>query len=237
MTLEHKIEQVLAVLAQAAREHAPAVFANSLGAEDMVLTDLIARHRPDIAMFSLDTNRLPDETCQLMQQVQQHYGIPLQVYYPDTRLIAEYVAQYGKDGFYDSVEARKRCCAIRKVEPLRRALSGKGAWITGMRREQAATRGTLEVSAFDADNGLQKFNPLLEWSNDEVWAYIRRYEVPYNRLHDRFYPSIGCAPCTRAVTPGEDIRAGRWWWEEPHQKECGLHVGGKFAQAQISVLA
>jgi phosphoadenosine phosphosulfate reductase len=232
MTLERKIEQVIAVLAQAAREHAPAVFANSLGAEDMVLTDLIVKHQPEIAMFSLDTNRLPDETYELMQQVQRHYGIPLRVYYPDVRLIAEYVAQYGKDGFYDSVEARKRCCHIRKVEPLRRALSGKGAWITGMRREQAATRSGLEISAFDADNGLHKFNPLLDWGADDVWAYIRQFNVPYNKLHDRFYPSIGCAPCTRAVTPGEDPRAGRWWWEEPHHKECGLHVGGKFAPAQ-----
>ncbi len=224
MTLEHKIEQVIAVLAQAMREHAPVSFANSLGAEDMVLTDLVIKHQPDIAMFTLDTNRLPKETYELMQEVRRHYDIPLQIYYPDTRLIAEYVAQYGKDGFYDSVEARKRCCHIRKVEPLRRALSGKGAWLTGMRQDQAVTRGTLQLSSFDEGNSLHKFNPLLDWSNDDVWAYIRQYDVPYNKLHDRFYPSIGCEPCTRAVTPGEDIRAGRWWWEHPQNKECGLHV-------------
>lgn len=233
MTLEKKTEQVLALLAQAARDYAPAVFANSLGAEDMVLTDLIAKNflaenGRDIAMFSLDTGRLPQETYDLMQEVREHYGIPLQIYFPDSALVEGYVAQQGVNGFYASVDNRKRCCYIRKVEPLKRALSGKRAWITGMRREQAATRGELEVSAFDADNGLHKFNPLLEWSNADVWEYIKANGVPYSKLHDRFYPSIGCAPCTRAITPGEDVRAGRWWWEDPQNKECGLHVGAKF---------
>ena len=130
----------------------------------------------------------------------------------------------GVNGFYESIKARKDCCFVRKVEPLRRALAGKGAWVTGMRRDQAVTRGTLEVSAFDADNGLQKFNPLLDWTNKDVWAYIRQHDVPYNKLHDQFYPSLGCAPCTRSVTPGEDIRSGRWWWEDPNSKECGLHA-------------
>ena len=224
MSLEQKIEQVLAVLEHAVRDYSPVVFASSLGAEDMVLTDLIARHRPDIAMFSLDTGRLPQETYDLMQEVRRHYDVPLAVYCPDGKLVEEYVAQHGINGFYDSVENRKACCHIRKVEPLKRALSGKKAWITGMRRDQAVTRGTLEVSSFDTDNGLQKFNPLLEWSNKDVWAYIRKNDVPYNKLHDQFYPSLGCAPCTRSVTPGEDIRAGRWWWEDPASKECGLHV-------------
>ncbi|GAB1234308.1 hypothetical protein UT5_07020 [Ferrigenium sp. UT5] len=222
--LNQKIADTLVVLQQAASEFAPVVFANSLGAEDMVLTDLIAKYQPDIAMFSLDTGRLPQETYDLVQAVNRRYALPLQVYFPDSRLIEEYVAQHGINGFYDSVENRKRCCFVRKVEPLRRALKDKGAWITGMRRDQAVTRGTLEVSAFDADNGLQKFNPLLDWSNNDVWAYIRQNDVPYNKLHDQFYPSIGCAPCTRSVTPGEDIRAGRWWWENPESKECGLHV-------------
>ena len=143
---------------------------------------------------------------------------------PFVGLDDSHVAQHGINGFYDSVENRKGCCFVRKVEPLRRALAGKGAWITGMRRDQAATRGTLEVSSFDAGNGLQKFNPLLEWSNRDVWAYIRQHDVPYNKLHDQFYPSLGCAPCTRSITPGQDIRAGRWWWEDPASKECGLHV-------------
>lgn len=229
--LQNKVEQLKKVLQQAVLNFSPLCFANSLGAEDMVLTDIIAKHRLDIEIFSLDTNLLPDETYALIKQVRNHYGIALQVHRPDPQQIAEYIAQHGKDGFYESVEARKRCCYIRKVEPLRHALEGKRAWITGMRREQAATRGNLEVSSFDADNGLQKFNPLLDWTNAEVWEYIKTNDVPYNALHDRLYPSIGCAPCTRAITPGEDIRAGRWWWERPESKECGLHVGGKFNRA------
>lgn len=223
--LQTKIAQTIAVLQQAVREFAPVTFANSLGAEDMVLTDLIAKHQPDIQMFSLDTGRLPQETYDLMQQVRNRYNVPLQVYFPDASQIEKYVAQHGVNGFYDSVENRKACCNVRKVEPLKRALAGKKAWITGMRREQAVTRGSLEVSSFDADHGLQKFNPLLDWTNAEVWEYIKANDVPYNALHDQFFPSIGCAPCTRAITPGEDIRAGRWWWEDPENKECGLHVG------------
>jgi phosphoadenosine phosphosulfate reductase len=223
--LQQKIAQTIAVLEQAVREFSPVTFANSLGAEDMVLTDLIAKHQPNIDMFSLDTGRLPQETYELMQQVRDRYNVPLIVYYPDAQHLELFVAQHGVNGFYGSVENRKACCHVRKVEPLRRALIGTKAWITGMRREQAVTRGSLEVSAFDADNGIQKFNPLLEWTNAEVWEYIKANDVPYNSLHDQFYPSIGCAPCTRAITPGEDIRAGRWWWEDPQNKECGLHVG------------
>jgi phosphoadenosine phosphosulfate reductase len=231
MDMQQKIDRVVAVLQQAVSEFSPVCFANSLGAEDMVLTDLIVKNRLDIEMFSLDTGRLPQETYDLMQEVRRHYAAPLQVYFPDSARVEEYVAQHGINGFYDSVENRKGCCFVRKVEPLRRALKGKGAWITGMRRDQAATRGTLEVSSFDADNGLQKLNPLLDWSNKDVWAYIRQHDVPYNKLHDRFYPSLGCAPCTRSITPGEDIRAGRWWWEDPKNKECGLHASnsGKVA--------
>lgn len=230
MTLELKITQVLSVLERAVSECFPVAFANSLGAEDMVLTDLIAKHFPahdgrHISVFTLDTGRLPQETYDLMQEVRTTYGLPLQVLFPDRALLEEYAAQSGVNGFYDSVANRKRCCHIRKVEPMKRALAGKRAWITGMRRDQAVTRGGLEVSAFDADNGLQKFNPLLDWTNEDVWAYIRQNEVPYNALHDRFYPSIGCAPCTRAITVGEDIRAGRWWWESEDSKECGLHIG------------
>ena len=222
--LKKKIEQVKDVLADAARDFSPVTFANSLGAEDMVLTDLIAKFQPDIAMFSLDTGRLPQETYDLMQALRERYSVPLQIYFPDHAQVENYVAQSGVNGFYDSVENRKECCRIRKVLPLKRALAGKKAWITGMRRDQAVTRGSLEVSSFDADHGLQKFNPLLDWTNAEVWEYIKQNDVPYNKLHDRFYPSIGCAPCTRSVTPGEDIRSGRWWWENPENKECGLHV-------------
>ena len=228
--LNKKIEQVKDVLADAARDFSPVTFANSLGAEDMVLTDLIAKNfmdknGPDIAMFSLDTGRLPQETYDLMQAVRERYSVPLQIYFPDSAQVENFVAQNGVNGFYDSVENRKECCRIRKVQPLKRALAGKKAWITGMRRDQAVTRGGLAVSSFDADHGLQKFNPLLDWTNAEVWEYIKQNDVPYNKLHDRFYPSIGCAPCTRSVTPGEDIRSGRWWWENPENKECGLHVG------------
>lgn len=222
--LQQKIEQVKVVLAEAAANFAPVTFANSLGAEDMVLTDLIARYQPDIEMFSLDTGRLPQETYDLMQEVRQRYSVPLSIYFPDRVLIEGYVAQNGINGFYDSVELRKGCCHIRKVEPLKRALTGKRAWLTGMRRDQAVTRGNLEVSSFDADHGLQKINPLLDWTNAEVWEYIKQNNIPYNKLHDRFFPSIGCAPCTRSVTPGEDIRSGRWWWENPENKECGLHL-------------
>lgn len=222
--LAGKIDQALSVMADAVRNYTPVCFASSLGAEDMVLTDLIAKYRPEIEIFSLDTGRLPQETYDLMQEVRRYYGVPLKVYFPDGKLVEEYVGKHGINGFYDTVESRKACCFARKVEPLRRALKGKGGWITGMRRDQAVTRGTLELSSFDTDNGLQKFNPLLEWSNKDVWAYIRQQDVPYNKLHDQFYPSLGCAPCTRSVTPGEDIRAGRWWWEDPSSKECGLHT-------------
>ena len=222
--LQQKIEQVKTVLAEAARDFSPVTFSNSLGAEDMVLTDIIAQYQPDITMFSLDTGRLPQETYDLMQEVRKRYSVPLQIYFPDAAQVEKYVAQNGVNGFYDSVENRKACCHIRKVEPLKRALTDKKAWITGMRRDQAVTRTGLEVSSFDADHGLQKFNPLLDWSNAEVWEYLKQHDVPYNKLHDQFYPSIGCAPCTRAVTPGEDIRSGRWWWENPEGKECGLHV-------------
>ena len=222
--LQKKIEQVKDVLAEAARDFSPVTFANSLGAEDMVLTDLIAKFQPDIAMFSLDTGRLPQETYDLMQAVRERYSVPLQIYFPDSAQVENFVAQNGVNGFYDSVENRKECCRIRKVQPLKRALAGKKAWITGMRRDQAVTRGGLTVSSFDADHGLQKFNPLLDLTHAEVWEYIKQNDVPYNKLHDHFYPSIGCAPCTRSVTPGEDLRSGRWWWENPENKECGLHV-------------
>jgi phosphoadenosine phosphosulfate reductase len=223
--LNQKVEQVKQVLADAVRDFSPVTFANSLGAEDMVLTDLIVKYQPDIVIFSLDTGRLPQETYDLMQAVRERYSVPLNIYFPDSIQVENYVAKNGVNGFYDSIDNRKSCCHIRKVEPLKRALKGKKSWITGMRRDQAVTRGSLEVSSFDADHGMQKINPLLDWSNSEVWEYLKQNNVPYNKLHDRFYPSIGCAPCTRSVTPGEDIRSGRWWWENPENKECGLHVG------------
>ncbi len=218
-----------ALLADIAGNWAPAAFANSLGAEDMVLTDLIAKFNANspahpIEIFSLDTGRLPLETYDLMAAVQAHYGLKLKIYFPQASTVEDYVRANGINAFYESIELRKGCCYVRKVEPLKRALAGKKAWITGMRAEQAATRGNLATREYDEGNGLEKFNPLADWSEKEVWTYIKQNAVPYNALHDKFYPSIGCAPCTRAVTPGEDIRSGRWWWEAPESKECGLHV-------------
>lgn len=223
MSLEHKIGEVRKLLDRAQEDYAPVTFASSLGAEDMVLTDLIARYYPSISMFTLDTGRLPEETYRLMKEVADRYGVHIAVFFPDFAAVEAYVAQNGPNGFYDSVDLRKQCCHIRKVEPLKRALKGKGAWITGLRRDQAATRKDLASVEFDSEQGLQKFSPLLDWSLTEVWAYLKQFDVPYNALHDRGYTSIGCAPCTRAITPGEDVRAGRWWWEDPEIKECGLH--------------
>jgi phosphoadenosine phosphosulfate reductase len=225
--LGNKIEAVIEVLKEIERDYSPAVLATSFGAEDMVLLDLICKHAPGIEVFTLDTGRLPKETYELMQEVKTHYQKEVQVYYPDTAQIEAFVTSNGPNAFYDSVEMRKQCCGIRKVQPLNRALTGKKAWLTGMRRSQSVTRAELPVSEWDEDHGLQKFSPLTDWSNGNVWAYIRAFEVPYNKLHDEGYASIGCAPCTRAITAGEDIRAGRWWWENPETKECGLHVKSK----------
>lgn len=221
--LQEKIDAAVAVLRTIAAEHAPATFANSFGAEDMVLTDLICQHAPAIEIFTLDTGRLPAETYDLMQTAMARYGRRFTPYFPRHEAVEEYIAAHGPNAFYESVELRKSCCHMRKVEPLRRALQGKTSWVTGLRREQAPTRTDLGVSEWDAGNGLQKFNPLIDWTNRDVWDYIRHFNVPYNALHDRHYPSIGCAPCTRAIAVGEDIRAGRWWWENPESKECGLH--------------
>ncbi|QNM95119.1 phosphoadenylyl-sulfate reductase [Chitinimonas koreensis] len=223
--LEAKLAHTVAQLQRIAAEHAPAVFANSLGAEDMVLTDLIARHGIAIDIFSLDTGRLPAETYDLMQRTAEAYpAVPVKVYFPRAESVEAYVNVQGINAFYQSIEARKECCRIRKLEPLARALTGRQAWVTGLRREQSTTRTDMQEQEWDAGNGLQKFNPLLEWTEREVWDYIKAYAVPYNALHDRHYPSIGCAPCTRAIAVGEDVRAGRWWWENPENKECGLHA-------------
>ena len=222
--LAEKLAKTTALLHEIATSFVPAAFASSLGAEDMVLTDLIVREKLGIEIFSLDTGRLPAETYALMGEVQKRYGLKLKLYYPRHDLIEAYTREHGINAFYDSVELRKGCCQIRKVEPLQRALAGKKAWITGQRSQQAATREGLPLRQFDEGNGLEKLNPLAEWTEKEIWAYIRSHDVPYNALHDKHFPSIGCAPCTRAISVGEDIRAGRWWWESPENKECGLHV-------------
>ena len=219
-----KVAAACTLLRRIASDYSPAIFANSLGAEDMVLTDLIDGEDLDIEIFSLDTGRLPLETYDLIAEVKIHYGLPLKLYYPRHDLLETYTRAHGINAFYESVALRKGCCYARKVEPLQRALAGQKAWITGMRAQQSATREGLPVQSFDEGNGLEKFNPLSDWTENEVWAYIKLHKVPYNALHDKFYPSIGCAPCTRSVTPGEDVRSGRWWWENPESKECGLHV-------------
>ncbi|KQT43536.1 MULTISPECIES: phosphoadenylyl-sulfate reductase [unclassified Methylophilus] len=223
-SVQAKRAQALELLKAAVAEFPAITFANSYGAEDMVLTDLIAKEQLPIEIFSLDTGRLPAETYTLMADVENTYTIKPMVFFPRHEAVENYVRTQGINAFYESIELRKACCHMRKVEPLQRALSGKQAWITGMRAEQATTRSNLPTREYDAGNKLEKFNPLSDWTEKEVWAYIRMYSVPYNDLHDQFYPSIGCAPCTRAVAMGEDIRAGRWWWEDPTNKECGLHV-------------
>jgi phosphoadenosine phosphosulfate reductase len=212
------------ILERIAADFSPAVLASSLAAEDMVITDLILQHQLPIAIFSLETGRLPPETLAVVDKVRQRYGYEIELYYPNPDSVADYIHSHGLNGFYDSVDLRKQCCQIRKVEPLGRALAGKQAWITGQRRSQSNTRSNLDLQEFDAAHGLAKFNPLADWSEQDVWHYLHRHEVPYNALHDAGYPSIGCAPCTRAIQPGEDVRAGRWWWETPDSKECGLHV-------------
>ncbi len=224
--LMHKISQVVEQLLSAVVTYEQnLILANSLGAEDMVLADLLSRHLPEIPQFVLDTGRLPEETLSLLAKMAERYPkAVIEVYYPESSAVESYVRHYGINGFYTSQSLRKTCCSVRKLEPLKRALKGRKAWITGLRREQSVTRDTVAFSAWDDANGLQKLNPLADWSLDEVWAYIHHFDVPYNALHDQHYPSIGCAPCTRAISVGEDLRAGRWWWENPETRECGLHA-------------
>ena len=218
-----KVEEALALLREASVAYSPAVLASSLGAEDMVLLDLIAREQLEIGVFTLDTGRLPQETYDLLQLARQRYTVPIMVFAPESADIEAYVAAHGPNGFYDSVVLRQECCRLRKVRPLQRALAGKRAWITGLRRAQSAGRSAVAFQEWDRERKLQKFNPLADWSDEEMWKYINFHNVPVNSLHDKGYPSIGCAPCTRAIAPGEDVRAGRWWWENPEFNECGLH--------------
>ena len=196
---------------------------SSLSAEDQVLTDMLCKLTPHPRIFTLDTGRLFPETYGLIDRTNMHYGIRVELFFPDYREVEKLVAECGMNGFYESLENRKRCCRVRKLEPLRRAFATLDVWICGLRREQSVTRETMRLVEWDEANGLVKLNPLIGWHEAQVWEYIRRHGVPYNKLHDQGFPSIGCQPCTRAVHPGEDIRAGRWWWESPDHKECGLH--------------
>jgi phosphoadenosine phosphosulfate reductase len=198
-------------------------FASSFGAEDQVITHLLCQLEKPVHIFSLDTGRLPQETYNVMERTCKYYQINIEVLVPDTKQLEELLGAHGPNSFYESVELRKQCCHVRKVEPLRRKLAGLDAWICGLRRDQAVTRTALEYIEWDKSNGLVKINPLADWTNEQLWQFIHGNNIPYNVLHDKGYPSIGCAPCTRAVEVGEDIRAGRWWWEHPASKECGLH--------------
>jgi phosphoadenosine phosphosulfate reductase len=221
---DERVADTLAVLRDAAQAHAGRIVqATSLGAEDMVLTDLIARHKLPITLATLDTGKLHDETLALIPRIEQRYGLTVKVFRPAETAVVQFVARHGERAMFDSIDLRKACCAVRKLEPLSRLLDGMDAWVTGLRREQSAQRAEVPPSEVEA-SGRIKFNPLTAWSWADVWHYIKSHDVPYNALHDQFFPSIGCAPCTRAIALGEDFRAGRWWWEDEAAKECGLHV-------------
>lgn len=213
--------------------HPRVALACSFQAEESVLIDLMHKLKgPNFRIFTLDTGRLNQETYDCMDAIRDRYGIEVEVFFPDNAKVEAMVRQNGLNLFYKSVDARKVCCGIRKVEPLNRALASLAAWMTGLRREQAVTRAGVRKVEIDKDHGgIAKINPLVDWTEKQVWDYLKENQVPYNRLHDVGYPSIGCAPCTRAVKPGEDIRAGRWWWENPETKECGLHVSSDHAEA------
>ncbi|WP_073571124.1 phosphoadenylyl-sulfate reductase [Algoriphagus zhangzhouensis] len=199
------------------------VFSTSLGQEDQVITQLIAQNQIPVKIFSLDTGRLFPETLELLARTESKYNTRIQVYYPERESVENLVAEQGINGFYNSVENRKSCCYVRKVEPLKRALAGNEVWVTGLRAEQSANRSGMKRIEWDDGNQIFKYNPLLDWSYDQMIAYIEEKGIPYNPLHDKGFISIGCAPCTRAILPGEDARAGRWWWEDS-KKECGLHA-------------
>ena len=199
--------------------------ASSFGAEDIVVIHMMKQVRDDIRVFSLDTGRMHEETYACADAVRSHLGVNIEWYFPDRTEVEKLERAKGLYSFRESVENRKECCGVRKVEPLNRALGDLKAWITGLRRDQNVTRGTVEPVETDQQHGgIKKLNPLADWPNERVWDYIHEHKLPYNELHDRGFPSIGCAPCTRAIDSGEDERAGRWWWENPENKECGLHL-------------
>jgi phosphoadenosine phosphosulfate reductase len=232
LELEQKATAVRELLASAVQEYGKVVYANSLGAEAMVLTDIIWTHVPQIDIFSIDTGRLHEETYDLLEKLERRYKKRLRIVYPETQRIEKLISVQGVNGFYHSIEARQSCCATRKIEPFKRAISGYSAWVTGVRREQSAARALGQPIEWDASYNLHKVSPLLEWTEEQVWQYIRARQIPYNSLHDKQFPSIGCAPCTRAILPGEDQRAGRWWWEQSESRECGLHPRVRTAVGQ-----
>ena len=201
-------------------------FSSSMGAEDQVITAMIAGINPKTRIFTLDTGRLFPETYDLIQSTSDRYKMKIEVLFPDAKKVEAMVSESGVNLFYDSIEKRKHCCQIRKMEPLKRVLSGLQAWISGIRKGQSVTRTSIDTVEWDEANSLVKINPLAHWTEEEVWDFIHQKKVPFHPLHTKSFPSIGCQPCTRAILPGEDIRAGRWWWENPDTRECGLHVKG-----------
>jgi phosphoadenosine phosphosulfate reductase len=220
---ESRVAHALAVLRQAAAEHPGRIVqATSLGIEGMVITDLIVRHRLPIAIATLDTGTLHAETTELISRIEHRYAVQVEVFKPATETVLHFVRRNGSEAMYRSVELRKACCAVRKLEPMARLVQDRSAWITGLRREQSEHRSEVSFREIDP-NGRAKIIPLADWSWADVWHYAALHDLPYNPLHDEFYPSIGCAPCTRAVSMGEDSRSGRWWWEDEGPKECGLH--------------
>ena len=228
---ETRVLKAVALLQQAAERHSGrVVFTTSLGVEDMVLTDLIARHGLPIALATLQTGKLHAQTLALLPRIEERYGLQVEQWQPQAEQVIQFVERHGELAMRQSVDLRKACCAMRKLEPLARALAGRSAWVTGLRREQSDARAEVPCTSID-EQGREKFNPLADWSQADVWHYVRTHEVPYNELHDQFFPSIGCEPCTRAVAFGEDIRAGRWWWESESAKECGLHLSPHTADA------
>ena len=229
---EHSITQLRAAIS----EYKNVCYANSLGSESMVLTDLIWEAVPEIEIFSIDTGRLYPETYDLIERVQQRYGRALRIYYPEAAEVEQWVGENGINGFRDGLEQRRGCCAMCKVGPFRRAIAGRGAWVTGIRRGQSASRALAAPVEWDREYGLHKVSPLLDWSETEIWDYIRKKRLPYNSLHDSGFPSIGCAPCTRAVQPGDDARSGRWWWERADSRECGLHPRRKIPAVAVAAL-
>ncbi|MDO4640189.1 MAG: phosphoadenylyl-sulfate reductase [Neisseria sp.] len=205
-------------------QHQKVKLASSLAVEDMVITDMLVNIAADAEVFTLETGRLNPETLSLIDILAEHYPmLKFKLYKPDAKAVEAYTSNKGLNAFYESVDLRKECCRIRKVEPLNRALADAGAWLTGQRREQSVTRTELAFAEQDTARGIAKYNPIYDWSEEDVWAYIRCHSVPYNSLYEQGYPSIGCEPCTRPIRAGEEIRAGRWWWESKDSKECGLH--------------
>ncbi len=198
-------------------------FSSSFGAEDQVITAMMLEIDKNANIFTLDTGRLPYETYSVMDSTNLKYGIKVKVYFPNDNDIEKLYKTQGINGFYESIENRKACCYARKIAPLKRALKGLDIWVTGLRASQSVTRTDMSIFEWDEGNQVIKFNPIINWSEEDVWEYLKKNNVPYNKLHDKGYPSIGCAPCTRAVKDGEDVRSGRWWWENPEHKECGLH--------------